>query len=64
MEPHARNRLGLRGRIEAVLDMARALGHIDADRANPARRKGHLDYLLRAVIDKARSSPHGRPLIA
>ena len=36
----------LRGRIEAVIDMARALGHIDADRANPARWKGHLDHLL------------------
>jgi integrase len=36
----------LRGRIEAVLDAARALGHIDADKANPARWKGHLDKLL------------------
>jgi integrase len=36
----------LRGRIEAVIDMARALGHIDADRANPARWRGHLDHLL------------------
>jgi integrase len=36
----------LRGRVEAVIDMARALGHIDADRANPARWKGHLDHLL------------------
>jgi hypothetical protein len=26
--------------------MARALGHVDADRANPARWKGHLDHLL------------------
>jgi hypothetical protein len=26
--------------------MARALGHIDADRANPARGRGHLDHLL------------------
>ena len=26
--------------------MARALGHIDADRANPARWRGHLDHLL------------------
>ena len=36
----------LRGRIEAVIDMARALGHIDSDKANPARWKGHLDHLL------------------
>jgi integrase len=36
----------LRGRIESVLDSARALGHIDADRANPARWRGHLDHLL------------------
>jgi integrase len=36
----------LRGRIETVLDSARALGHIDADRANPARWRGHLDHLL------------------
>jgi integrase len=36
----------LRGRIEAVLDAARAHGHIDADRANPARWRGHLDHLL------------------
>lgn len=36
----------LRGRIEAVLDAAQALGHIDADRANPARWRGHLAKLL------------------
>jgi integrase len=36
----------LRGRIEAVLNAARALGHIDDDKANPARWKGHLDQLL------------------
>jgi integrase len=36
----------LRGRIEVIIDAARALGHIDADRANPARWKGHLDHLL------------------
>jgi integrase len=35
-----------RGRIEQVLDAARALGHIDENRANPARWKGHLDKLL------------------
>jgi integrase len=36
----------LRGRIEVVLNRARALGHIDEDRANPARWRGHLDQLL------------------
>jgi integrase len=36
----------LRGRVEAVIDMARALGHIDEDKANVARWKGHLDRLL------------------
>jgi integrase len=36
----------LRGRIEVILNAARALGHIDADKANPARWKGHLDQLL------------------
>ncbi|WP_439574817.1 tyrosine-type recombinase/integrase [Phreatobacter sp.] len=36
----------LRGRIERVLDAARAEGHIPADRANPARWRGHLDTLL------------------
>ena len=36
----------LRGRIEAVLDAARARGHIEADKANPARWKGHLAKLL------------------
>jgi hypothetical protein len=36
----------LRGRIEKVIDAARALGHIDKDRANPARWRGHLELLL------------------
>jgi integrase len=36
----------LRGRIEAVLDAARARNHIDADKANCARWKGHLAKLL------------------
>jgi integrase len=35
-----------RGRLEKVLDMARALGHIPEDKANVARWKGHLDHLL------------------
>jgi hypothetical protein len=36
----------VRGRIEAVLDAARAAGHISANAANPARWRGHLDKLL------------------
>ena len=36
----------LRGRIEKIIDAARARGHIDRDRANPARWKGHLELLL------------------
>ena len=36
----------LRGRIEPVIDAARALGHVPEDKANPARWKGHLDKLL------------------
>jgi integrase len=36
----------LRGRIESVLDFARARGLIPQDRANPARWKGHLEHLL------------------
>src|SRR5271166_119658 len=36
----------LRGRIEIVLDAARALGHISEDKANVARWRGHLDRLL------------------
>ncbi|MGO9430571.1 tyrosine-type recombinase/integrase [Rhodoblastus sp.] len=36
----------LRRRIETIIDSARALGHIDEARANPARWRGHLDKLL------------------
>jgi integrase len=36
----------LRGRIEAVLDAARARGHIARNEANPARWRGHLDHIL------------------
>src|SRR6516225_11927 len=36
----------VRGRIEAVLDAARARGHIPENTANPARWRGHLDKLL------------------
>ena len=36
----------LRGRIETVLDAARAKGYIPQSTANPARWRGHLDKLL------------------
>ena len=36
----------LRGRIEQVLDAAKARGHIGHNEANPARWRGHLDKLL------------------
>jgi integrase len=36
----------IRGRIEQAWDFARVRGHIAEDKANPARRKGHLDKLL------------------
>jgi integrase len=36
----------VRGRIEAVLDAAKAQGHIDRNEANPARWRGHLDKLF------------------
>jgi integrase len=36
----------LRGRIETVIDAARAKGHIPRNEANPARWRGHLDKLL------------------
>jgi integrase len=36
----------VRGRVETIINAARALGHIDESRANPARWRGHLDQLL------------------
>ena len=36
----------LRGRIETVIDAARARGYIPRNEANPARWRGHLDKLL------------------
>ena len=36
----------LRGRIESVLDAAKARGFIEHNEANPARWRGHLDKLL------------------
>jgi integrase len=45
-QPKAETASRLRGRIEAVLDAARANGHIPESTANPARWRGHLDKLL------------------
>jgi integrase len=54
----------LRGRIEVVIDAARALKHIDANCANPARWRGHLDKLLPKHSKLARgnhaSLPYGK----
>lgn len=36
----------VRARIERVLDAAKAQGFVSRDSANPARMKGHLDFLL------------------
>jgi integrase len=36
----------VRGRIERILDAAKARGYLPRDYANPARLKGHLDHLL------------------
>lgn len=36
----------VRGRIERILDAAKARGFISRDIANPARFRGHLDFLL------------------
>lgn len=46
----------LRGRIEAVLDWARARGHRDGE--NPARWRGHLDKLLAKPSKVARVEHH------
>jgi len=46
----------LRGRIESVLDWARARGHRSGE--NPARWKGHLNQLLPALATKSRVKHH------
>jgi hypothetical protein len=46
----------LRGRIEAVLDAARAKGHIPPGTANPARWRGHTSI---SCSRDARNSPEG-----
>jgi integrase len=44
LKPETASRV--RGRIETILNAARALGFTDENRANPARWRGHLDQLL------------------
>jgi len=51
----------LRGRIEAVLDAARASGLTPAERLNPARWKGHLDRLLPKPNKLARGNHAAMP---
>lgn len=46
----------LRGRIESILDWAKARGHRDGE--NPARWKGHLDKILPAKSKVARVEHH------
>jgi hypothetical protein len=51
----------LRGRIEKIIDAARALGHIDRDSANPARWRGHLELLLPKPAKLARGHHAAMP---
>jgi integrase len=51
----------LRGRIEAVLDAAKAKGHIGRNEANPARWRGHLDKLLPKPAKLARGHHAAMP---
>ena len=51
----------VRGRIENILDAARALGHIDPQRANPARLKGHIAHLLPRRSKLSRSHHRALP---
>ena len=51
----------LRGRIEAVLDAAKARGFIDRNQVNPARWRGHLDKLLPKPAKLARGHHAAMP---
>jgi integrase len=51
----------LRGRIEAVLDAAKAKGHIGRNEANPAQWRGHLDKLLPKPTKLARGHHAAMP---
>jgi integrase len=53
----------LRGRIEAVLDAARARGFIPRNEANPARWRGHLDKLLPKRSKLARGHHAAMPYV-
>src|SRR5204862_2213126 len=46
----------VRGRVEAILDWAKARGHRDGE--NPARWRGHLDKLLPTLAKKKRVKHH------
>lgn len=48
----------VRGRIEAVLDWAKARGYRDREAMNPAQWKGHLSHLLPARSKVARVEHH------
>ena len=51
----------LRGRLEAVLDAAKARGFIDRNQVNPARWRGHLDKLLPKRLKLARGHHAAMP---
>jgi integrase len=51
----------LRGRIEMVLDAAKARGFIERHKANPAQWKGHLDKLLPKTTKLARGHHAAMP---
>jgi integrase len=53
----------LRGRIEAVLDAAKARGFIGRNEANPARWRGHLDKLLPKRAKLARGHHAAMPYV-
>lgn len=51
----------VRGRIERILDAAKARGHLPRDYANPARLKGHLDHLLPRQMGMSRGHHKALP---
>jgi integrase len=52
-----------RGRIETVIDAARAKGHVPPNDANPARWRGHLDKLLPKRLTLSRGHHAALPYI-
>jgi integrase len=53
----------LRGRLESVIDAARAKGHVPANDANPARWRGHLDKLLPKRLTLSRGHHAALPYV-